>query len=285
MIPLLAADDDRLSDYRNLSDAELLQRSGAFVAEGRLVVRRLLASSRFRTRSVMVTEPALASIADLDLPSSLPVYVVPQVVMNQVSGFNIHRGCLAIGERCPDEPWRTLAATARRLVVLERVGNADNVGAIFRNAAAFGVDAVLLGPSCVDPLYRKAIRTSMGASLTVAFAPASPWPEALETLGTLGFQRIALTPGGRAAGLDAVARAAAGERFALLLGHEGDGLTDDALSRCDHQARIPMARGVDSLNVATAAAVALYELTRGGALNNRSERSGHPVVADVASTE
>ena len=177
-------DDERLADYRNVPDPELLERRGVFVAEGRLVVRRLLTGSRFTARSVMVTETGLASLADaLEDADSIPVYVVPQPLMNDVTGFNIHRGCLAIGERRADDDWR-LAVLARRdcLVALERVGNADNVGSVFRNAAAFGVDAVLIGPACADPLYRKAIRTSMGAVLSVPFARALPWPQALHEL-------------------------------------------------------------------------------------------------------
>jgi tRNA G18 (ribose-2'-O)-methylase SpoU len=170
--------DSRIADYRNVPDRELLERRRLFVAEGRLVVRRLLTASPLRTRSAMVTEAGRASMSDI-LPgdSPLPIYVVSQAVMNGVTGFNLHRGCLAIGERPAPADWRALAAGARRIVVLERVGNADNVGGIFRSAAAFAADAVLLGPGCADPLYRKAIRTSMAATLTLPFATIEPWPE------------------------------------------------------------------------------------------------------------
>src|SRR5688572_17547681 len=163
---------DLLADFRNVPDPDLVARRGLFVAEGRLVVTRLLRSSRYTVRSIMVTETAYAAIREvIDARADVPVYLVSQQTMNRVSGFNIHRGCLALGERPPLQNWRELAAASRTLVVLERVGNADNVGALFRNAAALGADAVLLGPACADPLYRKAIGTSMAAALTMPFAP------------------------------------------------------------------------------------------------------------------
>ena len=148
-----------------------------------------------------------------------------------------------------------------KLVVLERVGNVDNVGAIFRNAAAFGVAGVLLQADCVDPLYRKAIRTSMAASLTIPYATV-PWPDALRELGEAGWATIAMTPAHDAPLLPSVAATLADRPIAIALGHEGDGLTDEATSACTHRARIPMADGVDSVNVATAAAIALYEISR-----------------------
>lgn len=254
---------DLLADYRNVPDPELVARRGLFVAEGRLVVRRLLTTSAYATRSVMATEAAYTSVRDVvDARPELPVYLVPQHVMNAVVGYNIHRGCLALGERPPAREWRALADAAQSLVVLERVGNADNVGATFRNAAAFGADAVLLGPACADPLYRKAIRTSMGAALVVPFAEADAWPDALCTLRASGFALVAMTPAADAAPLRDVARAIGSRPVAVVLGHEGEGLTEDALRACDYRARIPMTPGADSLNVATAAAVALYELNQ-----------------------
>jgi tRNA G18 (ribose-2'-O)-methylase SpoU len=252
--------DPRITVYRNIQDATFPQRQQLFVAEGRLVVRRLLASSLV-TRSVMVTRPALAALADA-IPAGLPVFLVPQGVMNTVTGFGIHRGCLALGERGDPLDWRALAAIARRLVILERVGNADNVGAIFRNASAFGADAVLLGPDCADPLYRKAIRTSMAATLTVPFARVDPWPDAIDRLRAAGLYVIALATRPDADELRTVAaRVPADGRVAIVAGHEADGLTTAASDACDTSARIPMAAGHDSLNVATAVGVALYELT------------------------
>lgn len=259
--PISTPTDPRLSDYLNVPDANLLSARGVFVAEGRLVVARLLTGTRFETRSVMVTEPALASLAGvLDPASPFPVYVVPQALMNAVTGFNLHRGCLAIGVRRAAEPWARAIEGARRLVVLERISNADNVGGIFRNTAAFGGDAVLLGPSCADPLYRKAIRTSMGSALSMPFAQAQPWPDVLHELQSLGFAVVALTPNPDAPPLDDVARLVVRQPAALLLGHEGEGLSEDALAFSTHRARIPMAAGVDSINVATAAAIGLYQI-------------------------
>ena len=253
--------DDLLADYRNIPDPVLVAQRGLFVAEGRLVVTRLLASSTFAARSAMVTETALAAMREVfDRHSHLPVYVVPQHVMNGVAGFNIHRGCLAIGERPARGHWRALAAASRRLAVLEQIGDADNVGAVFRNGAAFGIDAILLGPSCADPLYRKAIRTSMGFALSVPFGQVAPWPAALRELREDDWQVIAMTPDTAARPLREIAAATRGQRCAVVLGHEGDGLTAAALDACTHRARIPMAAGVDSLNVATAAALAFYEL-------------------------
>lgn len=259
VIPVGSFDDPRIEDYRNVPDPELLARRGLFVAEGRHVVRRLLAS-RFRTRSLLVTPSVRAALADLvDASGDLPVYVVDQDVMNGITGFNIHRGCLAVGQRPPAAGVDDVTRNASRVVVLERVSNADNVGGIFRNAAAFGAGAVLLGPSCADPLYRKAIRTSMGASLRVPFATLDDWPGDLSRLRAAGFTLLALTPADGARPIRDAAPGAPG-RAALLVGHEGEGLSPEALSAADACVRIPMAAGIDSVNVATAAAIALYEL-------------------------
>jgi tRNA G18 (ribose-2'-O)-methylase SpoU len=183
--------------------------------------------------------------------------------MNGVTGFNIHRGCLALGERGAAGDVTVLARDARRLVVLEQVANADNVGGVFRNAAAFAADGVILDPRSTDPLYRKAIRTSVGAALHVPFARAADWPSALEEIRNAGMILIGLTPSPDAERIGRVAERLDGTRAALLLGHEGDGLTEAALASCDIRARIPMeGAAADSLNVATAAAIALYELGR-----------------------
>jgi len=267
-VPIIAVHnlaDRRLDDYRNIPDPELLRHRGVFVAEGRHVVRRLLTESRFTTRSLLLTPAAQHALSDLlDSASPIPTFIVSQEAMNEIAGFNIHRGCLAIGERPQPSRWQDLARGARRLAILEHVSNADNVGGIFRNAAAFGVDAVLLGPACTDPLYRKAIRTSMGAALKVPFASMTDWPGDLDALRATGFTRVALTP---APGADDLRGTVAqglspASKIALLLGHEGTGLSEDALRAADIRVRIPMTAEVDSLNVATAAAIALYELSR-----------------------
>jgi tRNA G18 (ribose-2'-O)-methylase SpoU len=274
-VPVIRIDDPadaRLEDYRNVPDPELIEQRGVFVAEGRLVVTRLLEDRRFRARSVLVTDTARQAMRDvLDVrlkaeATDVPVYVVPQWIINAVTGFDIHRGCLAIGERTAVAPWQEVAASASRMVVIERVANADNVGAIFRHAAAFGGDGILLEPRCTDPLYRKAIRTSMGAALQVPFAWMEPWPSALGELRRQGWSLIALTPTAErtledvASGVNVASGLS--RKIAIVLGHEGDGLSPEALQACDLHARIPMAAGVNSLNVATACAIALYELTR-----------------------
>ena len=265
MNPALIADpaDPRLDDYRNVPDGELVRQRGLFVAEGRLVVRRLLVESSLVARSLMLTEAACRAMTEvLARRPAVPVHLVTQPVMDQVAGFNVHRGCLAIGARPQPRHWQDAVTGARTIVVLERVSNADNVGGIFRSAAAFRVDAVLLDSATTDPLYRKAIRTSVGAALVVPFARAEPWPAVLDELRARGFATVALTPAPTAKTIRTVAKAIGGRPFALVLGHEGEGLTDLALAACEYRARIPITSHVDSLNVATAAAIALYECRR-----------------------
>lgn len=267
LIPITDPEDPRLADYRGVSDPELSARSGVFVAEGRLVVRRLLTESSLAARSVLVTPAARDALRDvLAARPDLPVYVVPQALMNGITGFNIHRGCLAIGERPARAQWREVVASASKqeaatLVLLERVANADNVGSVFRNAAAFGASAVLLDAACTDPLYRKAIRTSMGASLLMPFARAEPFRHALDELRSQGLTLVAMTPAATATPLADCVAQVRNRPVAIVLGHEGEGLSAAALEACSVQARIPMAPGV-SLNVATAAAIALYEFAR-----------------------
>jgi tRNA G18 (ribose-2'-O)-methylase SpoU len=288
--------DSRVVEYRNVPDGALLREKGLFVAEGRLVVRQLVTASRLLPQSLLVTEAALASLMDLLLAMpDLPVYVAPQVVLNDIVGFNIHRGCLAIGLRPPrmalsdlvnkppagapeeerDTRGRTMSGTAlggesvsgrhahaiSRALVLERVSNVDNVGGIFRSVAALGGHAVILSPGCGDPLYRKAIRTSMGATLRVPFALAEQWPAALGELTEAGFLLVALTPAPGADLLeDVAADIQARPRVALILGAEGEGLSPAALESAHLRVRIPMASGIDSINVTMAAAIALYRI-------------------------
>lgn len=268
VIPLDDPDDPRVSLYRGVADPVLLRDHGVFVAEGRLVVRRLLTTSPFRTCSVLVTEPARAALDDvLTARPDVPVYVAPQAVLNEVAGFHIHRGCLALGARPAPRPWPDVldaAGVLSRVLVLEAVSNADNIGGIFRSAAALGADAVLLGPGCCDPLYRKAIRTSIGATLDVPFAEAGPWPEVGNALRARGFLVLALTPADDAYPISMVAAEHRHrQRIALLAGAEGDGLTPAAIDDADLCVRIPMAGGIDSLNVNVAVAIALHRLQDG----------------------
>jgi tRNA G18 (ribose-2'-O)-methylase SpoU len=261
VVPVTSAADSRLDDYRNIPDAELIRARGLFVAEGRLVVRRLAEHSRFVAKSLFLTPAALDDLGDVIARLAAPVFVAAQETMNEVAGLNFHRGCLAVGLRPPPPAWREVLDGARLVVAVERISNPDNMGAVFRNAAAFGAQAVLLDPMSVDPLYRKAIRTSMGAALELPFATMTAWPEELNALRAMGFTTIALTPAEDAPPINE-AFVNRGPRVALLIGHEGAGLSDGAFHHADIRARIPMPGGIDSLNVATAAAIALYELSR-----------------------
>jgi len=262
--PIVRLDDPRVADYRNVRDANLLAASGAFLAEGRLNVERLLACVRYRARSVFVTDAALRGIeiSLARLGDETPVYLASQTLMNEIVGYRMHRGCLAAGERGRElalEPLLDgLAPGPRCVLVLEDVSNPDNVGAIFRNALAFGADAVVLTSRCADPLYRKAIRVSMGATLRVPFARAPDAAAALRRLRARGFATVALSARRSAQSLAALAPPP--ERVALLLGAEGHGLSPAAAAAVERCITIPMAAGIDSLNVATAAGIALHQL-------------------------
>jgi tRNA G18 (ribose-2'-O)-methylase SpoU len=262
--PVDTPDDPRIADYAHVGDPGWLSRQGLFVAEGRIVVRRLLEAGRFQVRSLLVTPAALQAVTDSLGAARCPIYVCDQRTLNGVTGFNFHRGCLAIAARAVDEfSWPRLAR-ASRLLALEGVGNPDNVGGLFRVAAAFGAGGILLGPGTGDPLYRKAIRTSMGAALQVPFARVEPWPSGLESLRASGFGLVALTPEAGALAIEAfAARVDSEARLVLMVGAEGAGLTDLALRMADDRVRIPIAAEVDSLNVAVAAGIALAFLRRG----------------------
>ena len=246
-----------IDEYRLLADPDALARAGLFVAEGRLVVRRLLANHRFLTRSILVTDAARDAMREVLDQTRTPVFVVDQPTMNGIAGFNIHRGCLALAERPAAATLADLALDkARLVVVLEGVNNPDNVGGIFRSASAFGADAVILGPSCSDPLYRKSVRTSMAATLDVPFAEAGAWPQAIADLRTRGFTVLALTPSLDATPIDDSPRHL--ERVAILVGAEGEGLSEAAMTAADYRVRIPMPGTADSLNVTVAASIAMY---------------------------
>ncbi len=259
MIPVPDLNDPRLADYRLVAAPDELSRRGLFVAEGRLVVRRLIDTARFHTRSILLTMAAWESMRDAVKGSraDVAIYVIPQEQMNALVGFNIHRGCLALADR-PRIPSLidVELGPCRRILVLEGVNNPDNIGGLFRNAAAFDVDLVVLGPRCGDPFYRKAIRTSMGATLSVPIAAADDWPAAIALLRTEGLHVIALTPSRTA--LPLTMTPPAEPRVALLLGAEGEGLSGEALGQADVQVRVETSVTVDSLNVATAAAIALH---------------------------
>ncbi len=261
-IPISDPDDPRVADYRAIPDPERVRRRGLFVAEGRLVVRRLLEQRRVEAQSVLVTRPAFADIEDALTPHpDLAVYVAEPPVLVTIGGFNFHRGCLGIGRRPEAEPLaQARLEGVRRIVALDGLSQADNVGSVFRNAAAFGVDLVVIGPRCCNPLYRKALRTSMGTALAIPYVHAVDWRRDLERLRAEGVRVLALTPRTGAVAIADEAARHAGDRVALLVGAEGTGLSDAAIDASDVCVRIPMAAGVDSLNVATATGIALHRL-------------------------
>jgi tRNA G18 (ribose-2'-O)-methylase SpoU len=263
---IVLAGDPRIAAYRDVSDAELVRQRGLFVAEGRHVVRRVIEDGRDRVQSLLVSDAALRSLESvLDaLPPDVSIYVCAADGFLGITGHNIHRGCLALVERPPALTVAALIADARLIVVLEAVANADNVGGVFRNAAAFDASGVILSPTCCDPLYRKAIRTSMGAALRVPFARAQDWPGVLSQVRAAGFTIVALTPHEPSEPLDAFQVRTRPDRVALVLGAEGAGLTPSVEATADHRVRIPTSDGVDSLNLAVAAGIVLYSLRRAG---------------------
>lgn len=256
--------DPRLVDFRDLTNADRRPDRpggrGLVIAEGVPVVQRLLASP-YRLRAVLGVRPRIEALACELADASGPVYVASAEVMATAVGFHLNRGVLASADRLPIPSVADLIGTARRVAVLEGVNDHENLGSIFRNAAALGVDAVLLGPNCADPLYRRAVRVSMGHVLAVPFCDLAgagefgEWPEALRYLRAGGLSVLALTPRPDSIRLRDI-DPAQHPRLAVLVGAEGPGLTEAALLASDHCVRIPMRSGVDSLNVATAAAVA-----------------------------
>jgi tRNA G18 (ribose-2'-O)-methylase SpoU len=214
------------------------------------VVEALVRSGR-SIRSVLVTPGQHDAIGTTLAAVDAPVYIARPEVLRKVVGFDLHRGAVASADRWAIPDASSLLQGARRVAVLQKLGDHENLGGVFRNAAAFGIDAVLLDPECADPLYRRSVRVSIGHVLTV------PWArlDTLDTLAEAGFTRLALTPAPDAVALDAVEWP---ERYALLLGSEGPGLSQAWLDAADVRVRIPMRPGADSLNVATAAAIAFY---------------------------
>ena len=246
----------RVTAYRHIADPDQLRDMGLFVAEGRLVVRRLIDLQEWAIDSILVTQPAAAALTDILPKTKAPVYIGSQELMNGLAGFNIHRGCLALVRRPPTPTLDRIAAgPLSRVLVLEGVNNPDNIGGLFRSAAAFGIELVVLGPESGDPLYRKAIRTSMGSTLSVPFVQAPQWPGAIRDLRSDGFTVVALTPAMIAAPLEEIFPHA---KLALLVGSEGTGLTEDAMRAATLRIRIPTTADVDSLNVTTAASIAMY---------------------------
>ncbi len=260
MIPIDNPDDPRIAAYRHIRERDLVGRKGLFIAEGEVVLRHLIASERFETVSVLLAEKRAAKLAPIvaAVRPDAPLYIASQKVIDAVAGFHLHRGIVAVGRKMQGMNAKDLLETlpAEALVLaLFGIGNHDNMGGLFRNAAAFGAAAVLLGATCCDPLYRKAIRVSVGAGLLVPFAQVGPGEDAVSILEAHGFDILALSP----AGADRLTEIEPAKRTAVILGAEGPGLPSAILARC-RTVRIPMAQGFDSLNVATTAGIVLHHL-------------------------
>jgi tRNA G18 (ribose-2'-O)-methylase SpoU len=259
LIEVADAGDPRLADYRDLRDVSLRKHleaeHGLFLAEGEKVVRRAVEAG-FGARSFLMARRWLAGLSDVLDSSDAPCYVVSEDLAEQVTGFHVHRGALASLRRRPLAGLDEVLAGARTVAVLEDIVDHTNVGAVFRSAAALGVDAVLLSPRCADPLYRRSVKVAMGAVFSVVYARLDDWYDALPELSRRGFTTVALT---LAADARPIAACVAGvDRLALVLGTEGHGLSPRWETTADRRAVIPMQQGVDSLNVAAAAAVACY---------------------------
>jgi tRNA G18 (ribose-2'-O)-methylase SpoU len=263
IIAIDSGDDPRLADYIGVRDPHRLTDRGLLCAEGRFVVRRLLEHRRIVFRSFLLNQAALDSLRD-DIERHAPdadVFLIASGSFVAATGFSIHRGCLALAERPAAMPMPALTSSTRLVVALERIVDADNVGGVFRNAEAFGVDAVVLGPGCCDPFYRKAIRTSSGATCVVPHATVESWSDALDGLRTAGFVLVATTPAADAVPIGEFANSQqARGRVAVLVGNEGHGLTEETMTRADVRVRIPMSGALDSLNVATAAGIVLQRI-------------------------
>lgn len=257
--------DPRLDDFRDLNSVDrrpdLPSGKGLVIAEGVLVVQRMLAS-RFRPRALLGTDRRLSELADDLAGVDTPYYRVGADVMADVVGFHLNRGVLASASRPPELTVSQVIDGARTVAVLEGVNDHENLGSIFRNAAGLGVDAVVFGLGCADPLYRRAVRVSMGHVLLVPYAWTVSWPNDLETLRDNGFRLLAMTPDPEARTLADAMTETAEQKVAIIVGAEGPGLTEHVMRASDMRVRVPMSRGTDSLNVATAAALAFYDRIR-----------------------
>lgn len=253
--------DPRVDDFRDLARADRRPDRpggrGLVIAEGVVVVERLI-DSPYPVRALLGVRRRLEALEPSLAALDVPAYIVDAEVMAKIVGFHLNRGVLAVADRAPEVDLSAVLPRARRLAVLEGIGDHENLGALFRNAAAFDVDAVLLGAGCSDPLYRRSVRVSMGHVLRVPFTTLRSWPGDLKQLRDAGFRVAALTPGGRAWPLRAAGLR--GRPTAAVLGSEGPGLSEEALAACDSAVRIPMSEAVDSLNVATTAAVTFHEM-------------------------
>lgn len=260
--------DPRIEEFLGLRDHELRRRReapggelhGIFIAEGDLVVERALRAG-YRLRSVLVDATRTLPLPTA-IPADVPVYAAGQEVVLRITGMAMHRGLIASLDRGPDRRLDEVLAGATRVVVLENVNNPTNLGVIARSAMGLGADALLLDPSCCDPLYRRASRVAMGEVFALPWARTRRFPDGLDPIVDAGFTLLALTPDPRAESIDDL-RFAPDEKVALVLGAEGPGLTEETMGRVGRRVRIPLHAGVDSLNVGAAAAIACYVLGRG----------------------
>ena len=264
LTPITDAGDPRIADFKDIRERDLTGRQGRFIVEGTVVLRMLAAAhkagSDFEAESILILENRLAGVADIlcEFPSDVPIYVANASVLDAIVGFHLHRGILALGKRKSDRDMgATLGQLPQSSLVLAGCGisNHDNLGAMFRNAAAFYADAVFLDSTCCDPLYRKSLRVSVGSVLSVPYHRGGAAMQMLETLSAEGFDIWSLSP----AGITEIRQIKASNRMALVIGTEGDGLPPDVLSRF-HTARISQSPHLDSLNAATAAALAVYQM-------------------------
>lgn len=263
LVEISDPDDPRLADYRDLRDVELRKsfegEHGLFLAEGEKVVRRAVEAG-YEPRSFLMAPRWVDGLGDVLATSDTPCFVVPEALVEQVTGFHVHRGALASFHRRPLLPVSEVLAGARSVLVLEDLVDHTNVGAIFRSGAALGFDAVLLAPRCADPLYRRSVKVGMGAVFSTPWTRLPDWYDALPALSEQGFTTVALTLAPDAVAIEA---AVAGvERLALVLGSEGHGLSTRWEQSADRRAIIAMRAGIDSLNVAAASAVACYAAAR-----------------------
>lgn len=265
MVPVTDPADPRLADFVKLRDVNLRKsleaQHGLFVAEGEKVIRRAVGAGH-PVRSFLMSRRWAAPLADVLDAAGAPAYIADDTTLKSITGFQVHRGALASMERLPLPSVDAVLAPARRVLVLEDLVDHANVGSIYRCAAALGVDAIILSPRCADPLYRRAIKVSMGAVFAIPYARMTNWHDDLSKLRAAGFTLLALTPDQAATPMD---KAPTGERVALMLGSEGDGLSSHWLDEADEPVCIPMspdamATGVDSLNVTAAAAIACHTL-------------------------
>ena len=260
LIPIDDPADPRVAAYRDVKERDLVGRQGLFIAEGETVLRAFVRDAPERLESLLIDGKRAGKLAEVfeALPDRVPVYVVGQAVLDAIAGFHLHRGVLAVGRKPEPLSAEALLAAApvgATVLVLMGIANHDNLGGIFRNAAGFGVDGVILDADCCDPFYRKAIRVSIGATMTVPTAWLAQGEDVAALLERHGFQGLALSP----AADEILARLEPPARAAVVLGAEGPGLPAAVMARL-RTVGIPMAGGFDSLNVATTSGIVLHHL-------------------------